>query len=129
MQHIPFPDFIHLYNQALNGFSLLAQRLGSYFEIEEPYIGINERGVVKVWLSKYFAHNRMIGGRITQEQMVKSIVDIIDRNVDPFHGGKNIPTVRNYLYRNADTLRFDQALGELQGYVNAFNGGIVPQRL
>jgi hypothetical protein len=100
-----------------------------FFEVEETYVGINEKGVVKVWLSKFFAHNYIIGGKINQEQMVKSIVDIIDRNVDPFIGGQNIPTVRNYLYRNSDVLRFDEALRELQNYVNTYCNGLVPPRL
>jgi hypothetical protein len=34
IEHIPFPDILHLYVQCLNGFELLAQKLGYFFEVE-----------------------------------------------------------------------------------------------
>jgi hypothetical protein len=30
--HVPFPDILHIYNQALNGFHRLSRRLG-YFKV------------------------------------------------------------------------------------------------
>jgi len=65
--------------------------------------------VVKVWLSKYLANHCVIGGKILQEQMVKGIVDILDKNSDHLQNGQKVPTVRNYLYRNSDTLKFAEA--------------------
>jgi len=41
--------------------------------------------------------------------MVKSIVDIVDKNSDPYQLKQNIPIIRNYLYRNADALKFSEA--------------------
>jgi len=33
IEHIPFPDYLHLYNQTLNGFKQLAETVG-YFAVE-----------------------------------------------------------------------------------------------
>lgn len=60
--------------------------------------------------------------------MVKSLVDILDKNCDPNLPG-NVPTIRNYLYRNADTLHFDQAIQELKSYSLNYNQGYIPERL
>ena len=62
---------------------------------------------MKVWLSKYFANSSTIGNKITQEQMVKGIIDIIDKNSDPYV--QNITNIKNYLYRNSDGLTFADA--------------------
>lgn len=60
--------------------------------------------------------------------MVKGTIDILDKNCDPNIPG-NIPTIRNYLYRNADTLNFEQATTELRSYCISFNQGFVPEKL
>lgn len=54
--------------------------------------------------------------------MVKSLIDILDKNCDPNLPG-NVPSLRNYLYRNADTLTFNQALQELKSYSVNYNNG------
>lgn len=38
------------------------------------YIGINERGIVKVWAGPYWSQIGVIGNRLSQEEMVWSIV-------------------------------------------------------
>jgi len=38
--------------------------------------------------------------------MVRGLIDLIDRNMDQNQLQNNIPSVRNYLYRNADSLKF-----------------------
>jgi hypothetical protein len=45
--------------------------------------------------------------------MVRSIIDIIDKNVDQ----AQIPSVRSYLYRNSSAIKFNQAIAELNQYV------------
>lgn len=60
--------------------------------------------------------------------MVKSLVDILDRNCDP-NLPVNTPALRNYLYRHADTLTFDQALRELESYSLDYNQGHIPAKL
>lgn len=40
IEHIPFPDFLHLYAQSLKGFQVLADRVGPFI-VEEEFVGIN----------------------------------------------------------------------------------------
>lgn len=61
-----------------------------------------------MWLNRDFSKSYINGGKITEEQMVKGTIDILDKNCDPNISG-NIPTIRNFLYRNADSLNFEQA--------------------
>jgi hypothetical protein len=56
-------------------------------------------------MNRDYSRSYIVGGRISEELMVKGIVDIIDTNCD-LHRLEGRPTVRNYLYRNADMLRF-----------------------
>jgi len=61
--------------------------------------------------------------------MVRSIIELVDRNVDQGQLPRNIPSVRNYLYRNVDTLRFEQAIAELNAYVHEYQGGVLANKL
>lgn len=61
--------------------------------------------------------------------MVKSVIDIVDKNSDPYQIGQTIPTIRNYLYRNADALKFAEAKKELLSYIDIYHKGILPNRL
>lgn len=51
---IPFPDFLHIYNQAFNGYEKLSREVG-LFKVEESSIGINNDNVVKVWHSPNYS--------------------------------------------------------------------------
>lgn len=44
------------------------------FPVESDYIGINERGVVKVWAGAKWARIDVKGGVISQEDMVRGLV-------------------------------------------------------
>ena len=46
--------------------------------METDYIGINERGVVKVWAGSKWSQITVKGGAITQESMVNSIVECLE---------------------------------------------------
>lgn len=106
IEHIPFPDYLHLISQSLRGFQELAREVG-YFPVEEEYIGINNNGVVKVWMNEHFEKSTVAGGsNITEQIMVRSLVDLLDRNIDQSQVQNGIPSVRNYLYRNTDSLKF-----------------------
>lgn len=61
--------------------------------------------------------------------MVKGVIDIVDKNSDPYQIGQSIPTIRNYLYRNADALKYVEAKKQLYSYIDTYNRGIVPNRL
>lgn len=74
-------------------------------------IGINDDGVVKVWLNEYLANSRPFG-KATEAQMVGSLIETIDRNIDPDQLPPSTPSVRNFLYRNSDALTFDVAIRE-----------------
>jgi hypothetical protein len=60
IEHIPYPDFLHLYSQALRGFAELARHFGP-FPVEEEYVGVNERGVAKVWANADFSSHHTVG--------------------------------------------------------------------
>jgi len=38
--HIPFPDVLHVYNQAFNGYERLMRKVGP-FKVDEECIGVN----------------------------------------------------------------------------------------
>jgi hypothetical protein len=81
IEHIPFPDYIHLYNQALRGFQKLYKAIG-YFSVEEELIGVNGKGIVKVWMNEQFEKSfALAGSSLTEEAMVRSIVELIDKNL------------------------------------------------
>lgn len=58
-----------------------------------------------MWMNEDFSKSYYIGGSVTQEIMVRSIVEVIDKNVDSL-GQQNTPSVKNYLYRKTDRLTF-----------------------
>lgn len=68
-------------------------------------MGINERGVVKVWLNSDFSTHHVIG-KASPEDMVRSIVEVIERNLDQGQLPQRIPPVCTYLYRNNPKLQF-----------------------
>ncbi len=57
MAHIPFPDNLHLYKQALNGADALSHKTGP-FEVRESMIGINTSDVAKIYHNSDFAEAR-----------------------------------------------------------------------
>ena len=70
----------------------------------------------------------IVGGKISEVQMVKGIIDMLDANCSD-QLESNIPTLRNYLYRNADMLKFDEALRELDNYTACYHNNIIPEKL
>jgi hypothetical protein len=46
IDHIPYPDVLHMYHQAFRGFAELYDRVG-YFEVEENLICMNQQGKVR----------------------------------------------------------------------------------
>lgn len=42
-----------------------------------------------------------MGVKVAQEVMVRSIIEMIDRNLDPSQIPQQIPSVRNYIYRRS----------------------------
>lgn len=50
-----------------------------------------------------YSNTQIIGGKITQEAMVRSIIDIIDRNADY---AKDFSSVKDYIYQQKDKILF-----------------------
>lgn len=61
--------------------------------------------------------------------MVRSVIEVIDKNADQMFLPANVPSVKSYLYRNQNALKFEAAIVGLGEYVRAYNGGKVPTRL
>lgn len=59
--------------------------------------------------------------------MVRTIVEIIDKNID--RSQVSIPSVKDYIYRNNDKVTFEQAISELNHFTQQYNGGNTPSRL
>lgn len=105
LHDIPFPDALHLYDQALTGYYDLARFMGC-FPVESDYIGINERGVVKVWAGAKWARIDVKGGVISQEDMVRGLVECLEEAIDKQSMPPQNPSIRNFLYRTADRINF-----------------------
>lgn len=54
----------------------MARSVG-YFPVDEGMIGFNEKGVAKVWLSEDFARSKPFSGRVTEENMIRSLIECI----------------------------------------------------
>ena len=70
-------DAIHTYDQCLNGFYEFEKMIGC-FKVFPEFIGVNEKGIIKVWAGDQWGNIGVVGGRIKQEEMVRSIVEAID---------------------------------------------------
>lgn len=61
--------------------------------------------------------------------MVRNVVEMIDKNIDHSLLPANLPSVKNFMYRNNDTLRFDSAISEFREFVQLYHKGVLPDRL
>jgi hypothetical protein len=74
--------------------------------VVSEYIGVNERGVVKVWAGSQWPQIGAVGGKLPQEEMVKSIVD----SLQPCEDSQPQISIPSFLYRNSGQLSFDHAM-------------------
>lgn len=88
VEDIPYPDIFHLYRQCLNGYIQLTDNV-SFFSIDEEQIGINDEGVVKVWLSNQYQHDRVLGTRIGESQMVRELLNILESKINQESRGRH----------------------------------------
>lgn len=84
---------------------------------------------MKVWAGEQWAQIGVIGGKINEDDMVRSIVDCIEGSTDQSIMQRSGIPIRSYLYRATDRLNFDRALFELKSYAQLVNHGTVPGRL
>lgn len=110
------------------GFQEFARDYGT-FKVLPQYIGVNEKGVVKVWAGEQWAQIGVIGGKISEEDMVRSIIDCVEGSTDAVAMQRSGIPISSYLYRATDKLNFNRALYELKSYAQLVNNGIVPPRL
>lgn len=47
-----------------------------------------------------------MGTKISEEAMVENIIETIEKNMDRYQFPQQVPSIRNYLYRNSDRLSF-----------------------
>lgn len=98
---------MHLYSQAFQGFSLLYKQVGG-FNITEEMIGVNNEGVVKVWLNSDFGTSlpdTFDTIQIREIDMLYKLVDMIELNTDH----ETIPVkIKQYL-QNKNVITFDEA--------------------
>jgi hypothetical protein len=80
------------------------------FPVESEFIGINERGVVKVWAGPKWPLVTIRGGVVSQEDMVRSIIECLEENIDKTSMPPENPSIRNFLYRDSDRINFEQAI-------------------
>ncbi len=50
-----------------------------------------------------FSKAQIIGGKTSQEVMVRNIIDIVDRNTDE---NRDYPSVKDYIYQQSDKIQF-----------------------
>ena len=84
VKEIPYPDIIHLYSQAFQGFSQLYKQVGG-FNVTEEMIGINNEVVGKVWLNSDFGTSlpdTFETVTIREIDMLYKLVDMIELNTD-----------------------------------------------
>lgn len=84
---------------------------------------------MKAWLNDDFSKSSPFCGKVAEENMVRSVIETVDRNVDSEQMPADIPTVRNFLYKNTDSLNFDVAIWEFGEFVKRFNNGKLPSKL
>lgn len=102
-EDIPYPDVFHLYKHCLDGYHQLTSHVG-FFNIDEDQIGINEDGVVKVWLSSQYQNDRVFGSRVNEPQMVRELLSLLNAKTN--HDSKgNVPNIAWYI-GNHDNITF-----------------------
>lgn len=121
---IPFPDLLHVYNQAFHGFGELVQFVG-YFAVEEDMICVNQQDTVKVWLhgdlSKIFPSSVRLN---SEAEMIATIIDTIDRNTRQAGLPVNLPQ----FFRERNVQTFDQAVLAVHECATLYNS-IVPAKM
>ena len=123
--YVPFPDVLHLYKQSLDGTDTLSSAKG-LFAINEEMIGINAEDVVKVYHSPDFAQVQPAIRVKEEEDMVRSIVDSIEKNTDMNTMPRENPSFRDFLYRSYPDANLDQAKLALNDYASRYNQGRIP---
>lgn len=74
--HLPFPDILHVYKQALDGADSLSNLKGC-FNVNEDMIGVNTHDVAKIYHSQDFAQVKPSYRAKSEEEMVESIINTI----------------------------------------------------
>ena len=61
--------------------------------------------MVKIWLNEDISKTHLVGGRVNEGTMVRSIIDCVNQNSDSMMAS-HLPNIKTYLYRNTDNLTF-----------------------
>lgn len=66
--------------------------------MDEDLIGVNEQGIVKVWMNPEFMRSSPAGNRISEYAMVAGLIDIIENSADKLKMPPNDPSIKNFLF-------------------------------
>ncbi|CAM6001376.1 unnamed protein product [Sphagnum balticum] len=61
--------------------------------------------------------------------MVESLVDVVEEKIDVGSLPQEHPSIRGFIYRTSDRLKFDDAIHEFKNYTRLYNEGNVAPRL
>ena len=64
--------------------------------------------MIKVWAGAQWSQLGVIADKISEQNMVKSIIDIVDSYTYDY--SDEHPSIKNYLYRKTDALNFHNAI-------------------
>jgi hypothetical protein len=109
IKDIPWPDNLYILISALDGFSLIYNKIG-YFVVQEYMICINNQGKAKVWinddLSKNYPDPCDVDDEGSEQEMVRRTVELLDENTD---ASTRPVSVREYFDRHYRSPRFIEA--------------------
>lgn len=127
VRDIPYPDILHVYDACLRGFGELTTVAGYYFVVDEDHIGINESGRVKVWLSNLYYSFRSSGTKVSQQVMVRGLLELLAKITDNSTRG-NYPDLAWFIV-NHPQITFVEASAKFAEYLRLYNQGQLPNRL
>jgi hypothetical protein len=82
-----------------------------------------------VWAGPKWSAVTVRGGAVSQEDMVRSVVECLEESIDKRSMPPQNPSVRNFLYRTADRIGFEQAIAELSNFSRTTSPMGAPARL
>ena len=126
--HLPFPDILHVYKQALEGADSLSNSKGCFL-VNEEMIGVNCQNVAKIYHNSDFSQVKASHRVKEEDKMLHSIIETIEKNTDYNTMPRENPSFRDYLYREHKSPNLENALHALEQYAGRYNGGRIPEHL
>lgn len=92
---------------------------------------MNSEGVIKVWMNEELERSYLPKKLENESLMVRSLLEIIEKNTDKDTMPRQEPSIFNFVYKNKgeDDIDFNSAQMKFEEYVKKYNNGQIPQRL